>query len=124
MPTPHLIADLPSLFQVRVAWAVRHRWHGGETLARQQPGAVSFWMMEEGELRVTSGKTHHILHAGDCLLWPSAMVRTITAGNSAKSTFGAQWITLGLSAQLFGQRDVMDLLPAPHCWKPNSADFQ
>lgn len=124
MTASHLITDLPSLFQVRVAWAVRHRWNAGETLAQQQPGAVSFWMVEEGALQVASEKTTYLLHQGDCLLWPAAMVRTITAGELPKSTFGAQWITLGLSAQLFGQRDVMTLLPAPHRWQPDVADFE
>lgn len=119
MSTTSVISDLPSFFQVRVAWASRHQWPVGETLTQTTLGPCSFWLMEEGELQIQSGDIEWTLGQGDCLLWPSGRERTIVAG--AKSTFGASWLSLGLMSQLFGHLDIMALLPMPHQWHPHDA---
>jgi len=123
MPASNPISDLPSLFQVRTTWATRHQWRDGEMLEQTHLSGYSFWIIEEGELRVESDSQKWILHRGDAMLWPAGLHRVIRAGASAKSTFAASWLTIGLCAHLFGHLDVMTLLFAPQSWRPKNATF-
>lgn len=117
------LTDFPSHLLVRVPWAAQHEWAGGETLAQTFQGSHALWLLQAGELHVESATSHFTLHPGDALLWPPDTHRILRAGNGNGALPGARWLTLGVRAQLFGHLDILQLLPAPLCWRPSPQEY-
>jgi AraC-like DNA-binding protein len=123
MVLPTSPANLAAHFEVRLQWKARHQWYAGQTLSQVFHGCYGLWLVEDGILQAQTPDSSFSLSPGQALLWPPNLPRTLHAGDGSAHSPGANWLTLGLHAQLFGHLEILPLLPSPHLWQPTPEEF-
>ncbi len=100
--------------EVHVAWATHHQWVAGQCLRRHSTSAYALWLTLHGAIKIRSedGRTLELTD-GDALLFPPHMPRDIFTPH------GAEWLSVGLVAQLFGRVDVFSSWALPLQWRPD-----
>jgi AraC-like DNA-binding protein len=98
--------------EVHVAWATYHRWAAGQCLRRHPTYAYALWLVLDGTVKIQSEGRTWVLSAGDVLLFPPGAPRDIFTPH------GAEWLSVGLVAQLFGRVDVLARWGQPFQWRP------
>lgn len=111
-----LDSSLLPFVQVTVAWASEHRWRDGDGLTGFQVAQYALWLVLDGAVRVRSGGRVHTIAAGTACLLPASAPRDIAAQGEA------HWLSVGLSANLFGRIDVLQTFPAAFSWQPEGAE--
>jgi len=106
---------LPTGMEVHVAWATHHRWVAGQCLRRHPTFAYALWLVLNGTVKIQSEGRTWLLSAGDVLLFPPNTPRDIFTPH------GAEWLSVGLVAQLFGRVDVLSQWALPLQWHPDEA---
>jgi AraC-like DNA-binding protein len=109
-------AALHSLIQVRLHWAERHCWRAGQRLRQDSLPAHALWIGQSGVVEAHSAQRKWTIERGAALLFPSGAARVV------ETPHAAQWISIGLSATLPGQNDLLQLLPSPCAWRVESDD--
>ncbi|MBC8102409.1 MAG: AraC family transcriptional regulator [Cytophagales bacterium] len=101
--------------EVRLEWATHHRWQAGDTLARGTVGAAyALWLVLSGMLDVDVAGRRWRLNPGDAFLVPPHLQRELA------TIEGVEWLSVGISAQLFGRVDLLKNLDLPAQWNPES----
>jgi AraC-like DNA-binding protein len=95
---------------VQVTWATHHDWAAGRRDEHAEVPVYSLRLMLAGAVEIEAENAHWNLTAGDVLLMLPCRSRRIGTRS------GAQWLTIGLRAFLFGQVDVLQPL-APAQWQ-------
>lgn len=108
----------PGDLQVRVLWANWHQWHAGQQVQQSNLSGHSFWLVREGSVTVHSSLLPLQLAAGDALLWPAGLARSVQAQQEA------QWLSVGLHVSAFGHLDLLDRLAPPRLWSVPPAERQ
>ncbi|MCS3918090.1 AraC family transcriptional regulator [Fervidibacter sacchari] len=103
---------LPTGMEVHVAWATHHRWAAGQCLRRHPTYAYALWLVLSGTVIIQSEGQTWELSAGDALLFPPRVPRDIFTPH------GAEWLSVGLVAQLFGRVDILARWEQPFQWRP------
>jgi AraC-like DNA-binding protein len=101
--------------QVSVIWATYRQWLRGAETAAPGSNGYALWVVRTGSVEVEIGESRWYLTDGDALLLPSNIHRDRIATPS-----GAAWLSLGLTAQLFGRLDVLPVLAPPRQWRPDA----
>jgi AraC family transcriptional regulator len=105
---------LPTGLEVHVAWATHHRWAAGQWLRRHPTPAYALWFVLHGAIEIRSEDGRALeLSDGDALLFPPHVPRDIFTPH------GAEWLSIGLVAQLFGRVDVFSQWALPLQWRPD-----
>ncbi len=97
---------------VRTVWATHHRWVAGQQW-HLPPSAYALWLVLRGAVVVRSQRRQWQLTAGSAFLFPPHQERFIVTPN------GAEWLSVGLDAQLFGCVDFLAHLAPPVTWQPD-----
>lgn len=104
--------DLMTLVETRVLWAMHHRaLPYGDSWRRPVPG-YSLWLVRDGVLEVTVKEHLWRVESGAAFLISCRHGRDITIPTHA------EWLTIGLNADLPG-RDLLAALGPPLLWKPD-----
>ncbi|MBC8138396.1 MAG: helix-turn-helix transcriptional regulator [Fibrella sp.] len=102
--------------EVDLEWAAHHQWQAGDAVARGAMRAYTLWLVLSGELDVNvAGHTRQITE-GTLLLLPPHLNREL----STKS--GADWLSVGIIARIFGRVDLLQHLEVPAQWTPPPAE--
>jgi len=108
--------DIGQHLHVRTHWARRHEWLRGATWNESPIPAYVFWLVRRGVLDVTLGGKTFCINEGDVWLHGYAKDRSIVVREDA------EWLSLGLDANFYGNVDVLaPLVPAqwrPDRWEP------
>lgn len=100
---------------VDLQWASQHCWEPDYALQRIDVSGYGLWLIRKGAVEVTvSRQTFHLL-PGAAFLLPGNIPRDIAAPQ------GAEWLSVGLVASVFGRIDILATLPAPIVWQPDDA---
>lgn len=109
----------PSLLpfvQVAVGWASEHRWRAEDSLTGFQVPQYALWLVLDGAVTVWSEGRVHLMPAGTACLLPANIPRDLKASSDA------QWLSIGLTANLFGRIDVFQAFPPVFSWQPEEPD--
>jgi AraC-like DNA-binding protein len=107
--------DIGQHLRVRTHWARRHKWLRGATWDEPPIPAYVFWLVQRGVLDVTLDGESFRIKAGEVWLHAYTKDRFIAVREDA------QWFSLGLDADFYGNVDVLAPL-APAHWRP--VDYQ
>ncbi len=102
---------------VDLSWAGNRRWQPGHRVDNQGAAAVcGLWWVREGYVEVGyMGHNDGVrVGAGEAYLVPQGIGRAYI-----RSPKGAQWLSVGLTARLFGKDDLMPRLQPPLLWTPD-----
>jgi AraC-like DNA-binding protein len=103
--------ELASLVEMRVFWALHHcALPAGDSWRRPSP-AYAVWLMLDGAAKVTIQGQSWQVEQGAVFVADCRERREITIPQRA------EWLTVGLAAELRG-RDVLQSLPRPAHWIP------
>lgn len=98
--------------RINITWASLHQWRPGDSLEQVGVGGYPLWLGLGGTVVVRCEGHEWHLTEGTVLLLPQHTQREILTPD------GARWLSLGLTARLFGQIDVLDSLAPPILWTP------
>jgi AraC-like DNA-binding protein len=104
--------------QCEMTWANVRRWRAGEAVASPGSSGYALWLVRQGCVEAEMGEGRWRVGAGDALLSPPHIARDRIA-----TPAGAEWLSVGINAQLFGRLDVMPLLAPPRQWRPDEKDL-
>ena len=99
------------LIQVNLVWATHHDWKARQRL-QFAASAPALWLVSEGEIELSDGKTTWRIGAGQAFLWSAALNRSIVTHG------GAQWLSLGLRVNFFDNLQLEYALDLPCQWTP------
>lgn len=106
---------ITELLTVRTAWAKHHRWVAGQQWCLP-PSSYALWLILSGNVVVRSQQQQWRLGAGDVFLFPPHRERFITTPE------GAEWLSVGLEAQLLGRVDFLMHFAPPTVWQPKDEE--
>lgn len=104
--------------QCEMAWANVRKWRAGEAVSAPGSGGYALWLVRHGCVEAEMGEGRWRIVVGDALLTPPHIPRDRIA-----TPGGAEWLSIGLNAQMFGRLDVLPLLAPPRQWHPDPEDF-
>jgi AraC-like DNA-binding protein len=99
--------------QIVLTWANVRRWRAGEYVSAPRASGYAFWLIRNGVIEVEVGDAFWRVGEGEALILPPDIIRDRIAAPN-----GADWVSVGINARLFGRLDVFPLFAPPRQWRP------
>ena len=103
---------LNSALDVRILWAISHRWNAGRKEA-WPAAAHALWLVQEGTVELWSHEKCWTVRQGQIFLWPKSLPRRIVGVTDAR------WLSIGLVATSPSHPDLLNLLDLPGSHTPH-----
>jgi AraC-like DNA-binding protein len=107
-----------SLLQVRVLWALCHRWRAGMSLRSEPVGDCVLWIVTEGAAHIQLENSSWQIAAGQWFLAPPGQARVISVARPAS------WLSICLRARILEHTDVLHLANPPLKFDPPAREFE
>jgi len=111
------LLQMANWIDVWVAWASHHRWKPQQRFDHPTV-TYALWLVLDGNVIVKSCGKQWLVSPDDAFLFPPQQERSIL------TTTGAELLSVGLDAKLFGRVDFFAQFAPPILWRPKDDERQ